>query len=182
MRSRAEAAGRSGRTRAGAHGAAGSARSEMRAASGALTSDAIGLLEQDHRKVEALFERANADASVFDEIRNELEMHTSLEEEIFYPAAREALGDEGADLVEEARQEHEEVKALLQELSGMDREDAEYEEKLKVVQDNVEQHVQEEEGEMFPKMREACSPEQLNEMGSRMHSRKEELLGSLVPA
>jgi hypothetical protein len=138
--------------------------------------DAVSLLAQDHRNVEKLFKRAQKDPSVFDQIREELELHAQVEEEIFYPAVEEALSDEGGDdLVEEARREHQEVKDLLAELASLDRQGSEFEQKLQKLQDDVEHHVEEDEGEMFKKTRRAIPKAGLIALGAQMEARKEDL-------
>ena len=138
--------------------------------------DAVSLLAQDHRNVEKLFKRAQKDPSVFDQIREELDLHAQVEEEIFYPAVEGILSDEGGDnLVEEARREHQEVKDLLAELAGLDREGSEFEEKFQKLQEDVEHHVEEEEGDMFKRTRRAISKERLLDLGAQMEARKEDL-------
>jgi iron-sulfur cluster repair protein YtfE (RIC family) len=138
---------------------------------------------QDHRNVEKLFKRAQKEPAVFDEIRLELDLHAQVEEEIFYPAVEEALsGEDGEDLVEEARKEHQEVKDLLAELAILDRQGSEFEEKLQKLQDNVEHHVEEEEGEMFKKVRRAIPGPELTELGTQMAARKEDLKAVTAPS
>jgi hemerythrin superfamily protein len=165
-------------------GAAGGFQ-ESGAATGRTTGrgrDALSLLAQDHRNVEKLFKRAQKDPKVFDQIREELEIHARVEEEIFYPAVEEALGDDGEDIMEEAYREHQEVKALLAELAGLDRQGDEFDERLQKLQDNVEHHVQEEEGEMFKKVRHAMTKEQLSVLAEQMEKQKEGMRAVLAQA
>jgi hemerythrin superfamily protein len=142
--------------------------------------DALSLLAKDHRNVEKLFKRVQKDPAVFDQIREELDLHTRVEEDIFYPAVEEALGEEGEGIVEEARREHQEVKDLLAELAALDRQGEEFEDRLQKLQDNVEHYVQEEEGEMFKKTRRALSKDHLAELGAQMASQKEDMRAVLA--
>jgi hemerythrin superfamily protein len=140
--------------------------------------DATRLLEQDHREVEQLFERfkdATGDTQqkgkIVDEIIKELSIHAAIEEEVFYPAVKEAVPD-GEGLVDHSLDEHQEVKELLAELDRMSPEDAGYHQKVEKVISDVSEHVQEEEGEMFPKFREAISPTKLEEIGAQLAQAK----------
>jgi len=140
--------------------------------------DAAKLLEQDHREVEQLFEQfeqATGDTEtkgqVVEKIIRELSIHAAIEEEIFYPAVKEALS-EGEDLVDHSLDEHQEVKELLAELDRMSPSDAGYHQKVEKVISDVREHVQEEEGEMFPKFREAISAQRLEEIGTKLEEGK----------
>lgn len=143
-------------------------------------TDAIRQLNNDHRTVDRLLARAKTDASVVEEIRTELEIHARLEEEIFYPAVRQALKDR--EMVEEALHEHDEVREAVDELAAMDQDDEDYAGRLEDLKGKIEHHVKEEEGEMFPQAREVLSPEQLAQLGSQMKSRRGQLKGELVEA
>jgi iron-sulfur cluster repair protein YtfE (RIC family) len=147
---------------------------------GRASNDALSLLAQDHRAVEKLFKRVPKDPLVFEQLREELDIHARVEEEIFYPVVEEALRGQGEELIGEARQEHQEVKDLLAELVALDREGDEFEEKLQKLQDSVEHHVEEEEGEIFPKTRRALPPEELVQLGNKMRTRKEEIKAVLA--
>jgi len=144
--------------------------------------DAIRLLTSDHRAVERLLGEARRDASVMEKIRTELETHATIEEEIFYPAVRSALQEQGRELVQEALHEHDEMREALDEVSSLDQDDEDYGRKLDELKEKIQHHVGEEEGEMFPQARQALSREQLTQLGSQMESRKEELKGELVEA
>jgi hemerythrin superfamily protein len=140
--------------------------------------DATRLLEQDHRGVEALFEQfeqAKGDTQrkgeVVDKIIRELSIHAAIEEEIFYPEVRAAVPD-GDGLVEHSLEEHQEVKELLSELDSMSAEEPGYHQKVEKVISDVSEHIQEEEGEMFPKLREAISANQLLEIGQKLQEGK----------
>jgi hemerythrin superfamily protein len=142
--------------------------------------DAIELMEQDHQEVEALLQQYEAadDGATKEDLAEEicaaLTVHASIEEEIFYPAvARQVEGAEG--LVEEARKEHASVKQLINDISSADAADSTLDSLVKDLGINVKHHVQEEEGEMFPKVRERGLD--LKELGRRMSARKSELMG-----
>jgi hemerythrin superfamily protein len=138
--------------------------------------DAFSLLKADHRKVEDLFSqlesaRGQAKLRVFEQIKSELELHTHIEETIFYPALEKPK--QTHDLTMEAYEEHNVVKKLLQEMSRARTPNEEWEAKAKVLQENVEHHVEEEEGELFQKAEAALSEEDLETLGEQMESEKE---------
>ena len=138
--------------------------------------DAFNLLKADHRKVEELFsqlESASGQAKmrVFEQIKTELELHTHIEETIFYPALEKPK--QTHDLTLEAYEEHDVVKKLLQELSRARTPNEEWEAKAKVLQENVEHHVEEEENELFEKAEAALSEEQIEALGEQMEAEKE---------
>lgn len=137
--------------------------------------DAFNLLKADHRKVEELFAqlesaRGQAKLRVFEQIKTELDLHTHIEETIFYPALEEPK--ETHDLTLEAYEEHDVVKKLLKELSRAKTATEEWEAKAKVLQENVEHHVEEEENELFKKADSALSDEELEELGQEMEAEK----------
>ena len=143
-------------------------------------NDAIALLTEDHKKVKDLFEKFEklSDRSkvnkkkIADQICLELTVHTQVEEEIFYPAVREPIKDD--DLMDEAMVEHASAKDLIAQISDMDPGDDLYDAKVKVLSEQIEHHVEEEEGEMFPKVRKAKVD--LVALGEQMAARKEELM------
>ena len=120
-------------------------------------TDAILLLEADHRTVEELFarfEKAKSSRdknSIFARIAKELKIHMELEEKIFYPAARKVLEDDV--MVDEGVVEHQHAKELLRTVEGMEPIDDMYDGEMKVLIDYVKHHVKEEEREMFPALR-----------------------------
>jgi len=137
--------------------------------------DAFELLKADHRKVSELFDQleaatGRAKLNVFDQIKTELELHTHIEEKIFYPALEKP--EETHDLTLEAYEEHKMVKTLLAELSGTRTADDEWQAKAKVLRENVEHHVDEEENELFDKADEALSDGQIEALGQRMEAEK----------
>lgn len=141
----------------------------------------IDLLKEDHKKVKQLFQEFedSEDSAEKEEIVRtcirELKIHTKLEEEIFYPAARQKIGDkeEGEELLNEAKEEHHVVDLIIEELEGMSAEDEGFDAKFTVLSENVKHHIKEEEGEMFPKLQKT---EVNNEdVAARLTERKEEL-------
>ncbi len=141
--------------------------------------DAITLLTEDHDNVKALFEqyeglgdRANATKKkLATQICGELTKHTMIEEEIFYPAVRAAIKDE--DMMDEALVEHASAKDLIAQIQDMDATDDLFDAKVKVLQEMIEHHVEEEENEMFKKARGAKLD--LDELGQQMAERKSEI-------
>ena len=137
--------------------------------------DPFELLKADHRDVEKLFQelesaRGAAKLRVFEQIRTDLELHTQIEEKIFYPALEKP--EETHDLALEAYEEHAVVKTLLKELGRARTANAEWEAQTKVLQENVEHHVEEEENELFPKAQEVLEEEELEALGERMQTEK----------
>ncbi|WP_293676797.1 hemerythrin domain-containing protein [uncultured Phenylobacterium sp.] len=144
--------------------------------------DAIELLEADHRDVDAdfsAFEQATTPAEkqqLADRICLALRVHAQIEEEIFYPAARDATGE--TDLLDEALVEHMGAKSLVAQIEAMAPGQPLYDAKVKVLGEQVRHHVGEEEGELFPKVREAGLD--LKALGGRMAARKAELMALLT--
>ena len=146
----------------------------------AKTPDAIALLKADHDTVKKLFkefERLHEDQeddraeAVATQICNELKIHTTIEEEILYPALREALDEE--DLMDEAEVEHASAKDLIGQIEGMSPSDDKYAAKVIVLGEYINHHVEEEHDEMFPKARKAKID--LKALGEKMAARKQEL-------
>jgi iron-sulfur cluster repair protein YtfE (RIC family) len=130
--------------------------------------DIITILEEDHRKVEGLFAQYEAGAhGVVADIAKELTMHTKVEEKVLYPAVRQHLTG-GEEEAEHAKREHDKVDEFLAELEA-NPDDADCFEDLK---SEVEHHVAEEENSMFPKIRDACSQEELDHMGAKAEEMK----------
>jgi len=123
------------------------------------SNDAISLLVKDHKDVKAMFElfEGLTDRSkvskkkIADQICHALIVHTQVEEEIFYPAVRNAIKDE--DMMDEALVEHASAKELIAQIRDMNPGDELYDAKVKVLSEQIEHHVREEEDEMFPKVR-----------------------------
>ena len=141
--------------------------------------DALELLRADHRKVEDLFrqfERSENKAEkkgIADTALVELEIHTTLEEELFYPWVRKQGGIE--DSVEEAYEEHHAAEMLMNELEAMDPSDEGYDAKFHVLIENVQVHIEEEESQLLPKAAEA-EPRDLQRMGQQLQERRQSLL------
>lgn len=133
-------------------------------------------IKKDHRKVEDLFneyEQLGEQAfqhkqEIAHKIINELENHAEMEETICYPKFEELFTKEDDKKIAEALVEHEVVKALLSELKGMSSEDEFFDAKIKVLKENVEHHVKEEEEEVLPKAEEEMSEEDVAEMTELM--------------
>ena len=143
--------------------------------------DALSLLKTDHDKVKRLLEELESTTErgiktrteLFATIKGELTVHEAIEEEIFYPALMEMAKTKEITL--EAYEEHHVVDMLMGELEDLDVEDESWGAKAKVMKENIEHHIEEEEGEMFRKTRQAFDADELEELGGRMASRKGEL-------
>ena len=146
--------------------------------------DAIDQLIADHKEVNTLFKQFNklveADGGAKEkrtialQICVALTAHATAEEELFYPAAREVLGEDG-DLVDEADVEHASAKELIAQIEAGTPDDPLYDAKVKVLGEYIDHHVKEEEGEMFPRVRK--SDLDLDALGEELAARKTELIG-----
>ena len=151
----------------------------------AKSNDAVSLLTSEHREVadlfkqyEALGDRAKAGKKrLADQICTALIVHAMVEEEIFYPAVREG-GKEAEEMIDEAVVEHASGKDLIAQIQEMDPEDELYDAKVKVLSEQIEHHVQEEEKDMFPLARKGKLD--LEALGAEMAMRKEELAAAGV--
>jgi hypothetical protein len=154
-----------------------------------MTSDggkmnAFELLKQDHQKVAGIFEKLEQTTEraiktreeMFERLRSELDMHATLEDQIFYPVLKEAA--ETREITLEAIEEHKVVKQLLEELSSLPVEDEQWTAKLTVLKENVEHHVEEEEKEMFKSARQVLSKEQIEELGRMMEESRKQFAAS----
>jgi hemerythrin-like domain-containing protein len=152
--------------------------------------DALTLLKRDHDKVKGLLkelepttERAlKTRTELFDQIKSELTVHEIIEEEIFYPTLKQH--PKAKDIVLEGYEEHGVVDILMGELEGMSVEDERWGAKAKVMIENIEHHIEEEEGEMFDKARQVLDRDELEELGKAMEARRAEAqqMGSIVKA
>jgi hemerythrin-like domain-containing protein len=146
---------------------------------------AIELLESDHRKVEMLFEQYEEEKegdeetkrSIAERICKELTAHAQLEEELFYPWLRENLDEEEMEIVEEAYVEHASAKDLIAQIEAGGTIDGAYDAKVKVLQEYIKHHVEEEENEIFKAV--GDKQDELDEVGQEMHARKAELMEQL---
>jgi hemerythrin-like domain-containing protein len=157
---------------------------ETQQAIGAKKMDAFELLKADHKKVAELFDLLeNAGGKrkldVFKRIKSELELHTHIEETILYPALEKP--EPTHDLTLEAYEEHKVVKTLLAELTGARSANDVWQAKAKVLRENVEHHVDEEENELFDQASEALTDEEIEELGQRMAAEKARKQGQPIP-
>jgi iron-sulfur cluster repair protein YtfE (RIC family) len=137
--------------------------------------DVIKLLETDHREVEELFAKAAettgaAKQQVISKIASELTLHADVEEQIVYPAMRQAGLN---DIVDEAEQEHSKVKELVSRLETMDGASDEVDAVLAELQADVQHHVEEEESEGFPKFRDSVDQATLQDLATRVEEAKQ---------
>jgi hemerythrin superfamily protein len=146
--------------------------------------NAIDMLLEDHKKVQKLFkdfekldrEDTEACQEVVSTACTELKVHSMIEKELFYPAVRDQVEkEEDEDLLNEAEVEHQTVDQLVETLEGMDPGDAMYAAHFTVLSEYVKHHVQEEEKEMFPRVKKMKSLD-LDALGEEMKSRKQELM------
>lgn len=143
--------------------------------------NAFQLLKEDHQKVSGIFqqlepttERAEKTRTeLFARLKEELDIHAHVEETIFYPAIKQEA--ETREIVLEGFEEHHVVKMLLKELAELPVDTEQWTAKLKVLQENVEHHVEEEEGEMFQKARQVLSEDDINQLGAQMEEEKNRL-------
>jgi len=144
-------------------------------------TDALAMLKADHDKVKKMFKdfeklEANESEEKAQLVRQacaELKVHTQLENEIVYPAVREAIEED--DLMDEALVEHQAAEELISQLEQMEPGDEMYDAKFTVLGEYVRHHVKEEQGEMFPEAKK--SKLDLAALGERMRARKDELAG-----
>ena len=145
--------------------------------------DAVKLLKDDHEKVKGLFrqfEKARSEdkkKQLADEIMMELEVHSKIEEEIFYPAVREKVGED--ELVAEAVEEHHVVDVLMQEIKQLEPSDERFEAKMTVLIENVEHHIEEEEEEMLPDAKKKLGKD-VEALGDQMEQRKQQLMATVA--
>jgi hemerythrin superfamily protein len=142
--------------------------------------DAIRLLTEDHDTVRKLFEEFRTASETEDEQRErqlqeqifeELQTHTRIEEDIFYPAVKALDVDELTETVDEGVQEHHVVKVLMREIADLSDHDV-FVAKMTVLIENVEHHAEEEESELFPELRERMGDERLEELGQELAAAK----------
>jgi len=144
--------------------------------------DAVTLLKDDHDTLKRILEDLDATTErgvktreeLFIRVRRELEVHEAIEEEIFYPALKEH--PKAKELVLEAYEEHNVVDMVMAEIEDTPFDDETWGAKLTVMKENIEHHIEEEEGEMFPQARQVFEHRELVDLGERMMARKDELL------
>ena len=142
--------------------------------------NAFALLKADHEKVAGILgtieettERAvKGRDELFARLKEELDLHARVEEEIFYPALEE--DEETREITLEAYEEHRLVKQLLSELEAEPKDTEEWTAKFTVLKENIEHHVEEEEGEMFRKARQVLSEQEIETLGARLQAAKQQ--------
>jgi len=148
--------------------------------------NAIELLIQDHKLVKKLLEELSSTteravkrrAELLHRIEQELQVHTALEEQILYPAIKEAGGKEEAKMYYEAKEEHRTVDSLvLPDLLHTDTGTLEFAGRVKVMKECLEHHIEEEESELFPTAKKLLSKKILEELGQTMETQKKMLKG-----
>jgi hemerythrin-like domain-containing protein len=144
--------------------------------------NAFTLLKTDHKKVAGILEKLDSTTErgvktreeLFTQLKTELDVHARIEETIFYPALEKA--DETRDITLEAFEEHRLVKQLLSELQSLAKDEEQWTAKFTVLKEQIEHHVEEEEGEMFKDARKVLSEEDIETLGTRMEKAKAEQL------
>jgi hemerythrin-like domain-containing protein len=155
-------------------------------AEGGTAMDAIKYLTQQHREMDALFEKfENASKGakktklqVCREVSDLLAVHATIEEKIFYPAAKDARTEE---MLQEAVEEHLSMKRIIADLVELDEIDDEAEAKMSVLREQKKHHVEEEDKELFPKARKLLDADELRELGEKMEEMAEELMAAGAP-
>lgn len=144
---------------------------------------ATNLLKKDHLMVNGLIwtlqttpsGNVNTRRTLFNQIRHQLELHTQVEEEIFYPAIRNLPTSQAQSRVEESYREHQTIKDLCNQIAGMDLQSSEFDSKVRDLKSRIDHHVKEEENELFLVAHRYLSNQQLEDLGMRMHNRKKDL-------
>jgi hemerythrin-like domain-containing protein len=161
-------------------------KSKSRSRAPASPTDGISLLKKDHAEVRSLLNKLNKTTTrdgeqrqkLLREIELSVKAHTTIEEEIFYPAFKETVrSDTGEKLYFEAVEEHHVVDLVMAELKGTGVEVETFAARAKVLKDLIEHHAEEEETQMFPKARKAMSRDALRDVGQQMEQRKQQLIG-----
>jgi hemerythrin superfamily protein len=141
--------------------------------------NALNLLKKDHDSVRTLFSRFERTSKtdlerrndLLAEIRREIQIHSRAEEEIFYPALK-ALNGEGRQLVSQALNDHKDISDLLTQISRLKLTAKNFDDKFEALFEIVDQHIEEEEGEIFRFAEENCSEQQLEDLGRQIQERK----------
>jgi hemerythrin superfamily protein len=153
--------------------------------------NAIDLLKADHEKVKGILSQLSESTDralkkrveLLDKLEMEITIHTQLEEQILYPAFKEAGGKEQDEMYYEAKEEHRTVDSLvLPDLKGTDPSTPEFAGRVKVVKELLEHHIEEEETEMFPQAKKLLGKAKLDELGEQMEVMKTSLKKSLSAA
>ena len=142
------------------------------------TVNALELMKTDHDRLKELLDEAldtdepTERSELLHQIRSELMSHERMEEDVFYPALRSNAA--ATEIVLEGYEEHHVIDTILDELMDVPEESEQWKAKLKVLQENIENHIEEEEGEMFKKARQTFDNDALEKLGARMAAAKEE--------
>jgi iron-sulfur cluster repair protein YtfE (RIC family) len=138
--------------------------------------NAIELLKKDHEKVKKLFEQYDSDGDRRRDIANmvfeELEAHSRVEEDVFYPAVRAKAKKDGKELIKHSIEEHKEVDDLINELRSMDPEEEDFDDRFQELIEDVEHHIDLEENETFPKAEQLLGND-LEDLGKQIEEEKE---------
>ncbi len=146
--------------------------------------NAIELLKADHKVVADLFKKVETTKesehpAIFVKIKAELDVHAHIEEVIFYPKLKAEGNKELVDIVLEGIEEHRQMKMFLKELDALSNESEKFEPKLKVLIEDTEHHVKEEEEEMFPLVKNQFDAAVIDELGAQMEKEKANFKKSL---
>jgi hemerythrin-like domain-containing protein len=144
--------------------------------------DAMSLLKEDHRKVKKMLAELESTTErgvktreeLFTRVKRELVVHEAIEEEIFYPALKEH--PKTKEIALEGYEEHHVVDTVMAEIESVAYDDETWSAKFKVMKENLEHHIEEEEGEMFKQARQVFDQDELAQLGESMKARKEDLI------
>ena len=144
--------------------------------------DAMNLLKEDHQKVKKMLAELDSTTErgvktreeLFTKIKQELVVHEAIEEEIFYPALKEH--PKTKEIALEGYEEHHVVDTVMAEIEGVAYDDEKWGAKFTVMKENLEHHIEEEEGEMFKQARQVFDQDELTQLGESMKARKEDLI------
>jgi hypothetical protein len=150
--------------------------------------DAMSLLKEDHRKVKKLLAELESTTErgvktreeLFTKVKQDLVVHEAIEEEIFYPALKEH--PKTKEIALEGYEEHHVVDTVMAEIEGVAYDDEKWGAKFSVMKENLEHHIEEEEGEMFKQARQVFDQDELTQLGESMKARKEDLMRQQAPA
>jgi hemerythrin superfamily protein len=150
--------------------------------------DAMSLLKDDHRKVKKLLAELESTTErgvktreeLFTKVKQDLVVHEAIEEEIFYPALKEH--PKTKEIALEGYEEHHVVDTVMAEIEGVAYDDEKWGAKFSVMKENLEHHIEEEEGEMFKQARQVFDQDELTQLGESMKARKEDLMRQQAPA
>ena len=150
--------------------------------------DALSLLKGDHDKVKKILQELESTTErgvktreeLFNKVKQELQIHEAIEEEIFYPALKDH--PKTKEIALEAYEEHHVVDMVMAEIEGIGVDDETWGAKFTVMKENIEHHIEEEEGEMFNQAKQVFEKDELAKLGESMAARKQELMGQAPAA